>query len=48
MDWKNYFYCVLKGLIGSIAVTVILTAILFAVFSQRNPVCMIVYHKETL
>ena len=28
MDWKNYFSCVLKGLIGSIAVTVILTAIL--------------------
>ena len=27
---------------------IILTAILFAVFSQRNPVCMIVYHKETL
>lgn len=36
MDWKNYLSCVLKGLIGSIAVTIILTAILslFMTFIQ--------------
>lgn len=28
MAWKNYFSCVFKGVVGSVAVTVILTAIL--------------------
>lgn len=34
MEWKNYFNCVLKGVTGAIAVTVILTAIvsLFMMF----------------
>lgn len=28
MEWKNFFSCVFKGIIGAVAVTVILTAIL--------------------